>query len=1839
MKPILFAKDETEFTTNGLGRIDCISCKVIEERNGMYELEMEVPIDGSHVSEIEMLSLIGVVPHEGGSVQPFYVYNMTKPMNGRFKVYGRHISYRLSFIPCEPFAVSEGANACATTLAGLKSHAVEDCPFNFYTDVTTPAPYLQAIPSSIRQRLGGIEGSVLDQFGGEYEWDKWDVHLWKNRGRLVRNTGISLRYGKNITDINQEEAISETVTGIVPYWVDIDGNNLVMLDEVAVYSPLADSYPYRLTMVKDFSDRFREKPTQAQLRSICTTYVNSDDFGKPEVNIKVKFIDLWKSEEYKDIAPLEQVRLCDEVFVYFEKLNITKIAKVIKTDYDVLKERYNSIEIGNPRTTLAQAIDDNEKATETTLLNQLAKVGSSIADATAWLTSADGYVVAVKNDDGSWKELLFMNTNDPTTATYVLRINNNGIGFSTNGIAGPYNTAWTINGRFGDAANKNFWNLLTGEFSLSADTTVGGSTVQAIANAAQEAAEQTAATALANAVTAIDGDIANLQSQIDGNITSWFYNYAPTTSNPPASSWTTLDMKIAHIGDLFYDSTTGYCYRYQVKSSAADPTHPTQNDFEWVQISDEDIAAALAVAQAAQDTADSKRRIFITQPVPPYDIGDTWMMGTTGDIKTCINSRTSGSYVASDWSKLNKYTDDSALTSFISGTYATDKSNLQTQIDGKAETWYQSADPSSAWTTTALKDQHLGDLWYKTTDNTTWFYTKENDTYKWVQENVPTAVFDKIDGKAQIFISQPTPPYAVGDLWCEGSTGDIKTCVNARATGNYTASDWEKKNKYTDDTALNNFKAQAIKEVDVEYAKNQSSTTAPTSGWSTDSPQWEAGYYIWQRTKTINGNSQASYSDPVCIQGAKGQDGSSGSDGVGISSVTVTYGKSSSPSTQPSSWSGNIPTVGEGEYLWTKTYTTYTDVSLPATTTYTYAKQGEHGQNGQNGQDGTSVTVSSILYQQGDSATTAPTGTWSSNPIVVAQGKYLWTKTTYSDNTTAYTVAYQAVNGTNGTNGTNGKDGKDGTNGRGVASTTVTYGTSNSASTQPSVWGNTPPTSPDQGTWLWVKTYITYTDGQNPTTSYTKTYIGTDGDDGTSVYVVSATKVGKTTTVVFSDGTTMTIVDGTDGTNGSNGLNGYVHTAWATTVQGMDGAASTTGFSTSVSSGKKYLGTYTDNTAADSENWQSYSWSLIKGADGAAGNGIASVTITYGTSSSPSTQPSSWQTTIPSVAAGQYLWTRTVTDYTDPSAQDTVSYTYSRQGENGQQGQTGQAGTSVTVSSIKYQQGDSATTAPTGTWSDSPVTVAQGKYLWTKTTFSDNTIAYGVARQGVNGTNGQDGDDGVGVSAIVEQYYLSTSSTTQTGGSWSTNQPAWTSGKYIWTRSAVTWTNGTTTYTDPVLAKAINGANESVKNLNDSLTQTEIFNRLTNNQQNQGIYLSGTNLYINASCIKAGDLSADLINGGKLMLGGSDASSRVTIAVYDNNGDEAGSVENGEWFLNEINIFGKGQTNTWKRVVVADRKYDLNNGNSDITRGFRFFPYRSGMTDDMYLSDFMIEVWLYDSNGDVIDYYPDFVGTSFVRRYNSGTYTTLDTIDVNNCTDEGDGDYYWASDDIDKDYDKDSRDRFYQFRCTLKRHDLYAYGVRKYRIVISYEDYPVQIREDFIFGNHRGTFHGVGDVYDDAYYTMVDSVNSEFNATAAANAYINISPTEITKKVENEQLVVNTYTVTWTTSDRRAKEDIEELPTSLSKELIDATQTHRFKYRGAEGSHYGMIAQEARELLDALGETDAKMEHSMGIPERHQIMDDQRTIDYQEYIPHLINYVKDLRAEIESLKAELKKGE
>lgn len=474
MIPILYEKDESNFTSNGLGRLpDATECYVLEERNGSYELSMMYPIDGRHFSDLAVSRFIYAVPADGKGPQPFRIYSISKPLNGIVDVRAEHVSYQLSHIPVSPFE----ASSIGAAMIGLGSNAAETCPFTFWTDKTTTANFKVEVPTSIRSLLGGVQGSILDVFGGgEYEFDHYDVKLYQHRGD---DRGVSLRYGKNITDIKQEENIANTYTGIMPFWKGADstgsGETVVTLTEKVLHSPNAQNFPYQRTIPLDLSSSFESQPTEAQLRSAAQSFMTANNIGVPSVSIDVSFVALWQTEEYKDIANLERINLCDTVTVEFPTLEISATAKVVKTEYDVLKERYKSIELGEARTNFAETVRQDIIANTTTATKDLPTksfLKQAVDRATRLITGGlGGHVVMNLNADGEPQEILIMDTDDVQTAVNVLRINQNGIGFSTTGYAGPFTSAWTIDGHFVadfiDTGNLNASLITTGTLLAS----------------------------------------------------------------------------------------------------------------------------------------------------------------------------------------------------------------------------------------------------------------------------------------------------------------------------------------------------------------------------------------------------------------------------------------------------------------------------------------------------------------------------------------------------------------------------------------------------------------------------------------------------------------------------------------------------------------------------------------------------------------------------------------------------------------------------------------------------------------------------------------------------------------------------------------------------------------------------------------------------------------------------------------------------------------------------------------------------------------------------------------------------------------------------------------------------------------------------------------------------------------------------------------------------------------------------------------------------------------------------------------------------------------------------
>ena len=345
---------------------------------------------------------------------------------------------------------------------------------------------------------------------------------------------------------------------------------------------------------------------------------------------------------------------------------------------------------------------------------------------------------------------------------------------------------------------------------------------QIVADSALKGTKENAAQ-MAQMVLDFNGDIENLQDQIDGNIATWFYDVDPDMGLPPVTDWDTDEKKDAHLGDIYYNTVKGYAWRFMKSGST----------YSWERITDTDVTKALADAAKAQDTADSKRRVFYNTPTVPYDAGDLWVQGSGGDILRCAQAKTStGSYDRNDWVLASKYTDDSALTTWIEGDFATTIQGLEEGlVDAKVETYYQTTDPSTGWSDTQ-KSEHKGDLWYNSTASVQKYYRWSGTAWQELTATPPQAVFDSIDKKATIYTGTATPTNpSSGDLWFKGADEPILTYVN---------SSWVEYNKYTDDSTLNAWLTNTYA-VDKTNLQNQIDGKAETWYQATDpSLDWSA---------------------------------------------------------------------------------------------------------------------------------------------------------------------------------------------------------------------------------------------------------------------------------------------------------------------------------------------------------------------------------------------------------------------------------------------------------------------------------------------------------------------------------------------------------------------------------------------------------------------------------------------------------------------------------------------------------------------------------------------------------------------------------------------------------------------------------------------------------------------------------------------------------------------------------------------------------------------------------------------------------------------------------------
>lgn len=458
MKPVLYSSTETEFTSNGLGVLnDTVSAVVLEERNGAYELTMEYPADGIHFSDISARCIILAKPNPTDPPQPFRIYRITKPIGGIVTIYAQHISYDLSGVAVSPFS----ANTLSEVIAKMHSNVLpSNQPFTLTTDMDKGTGLSITAPVSFRAMMGGQENSLIDIYGGEYSYDKYSIVLNANRGE---DRGFTLRYGKNLTSFEQDENCAAVYSHIYPYWTDgittVEVNN----GEYGKLVPTTGvELPYTKILPKDLTSYFESQPTAADLLITAKTYASKAQLGVPKVSLTVSFAQLEENG-------IDRVDLCDTVTVVFPKMGVNAKAKVVTAEYDVLLERYTTLEIGSSTQGIADTIASQQYQIES--IPSSVGMQEAILKATAWITGTvdAGKVVFVRNQNGDPTAIKIVSTTKPEGAAYypMWIISAGGIGYSTDGGATISNIGLTADGHIvADTINLNTANI-SGKLSAS----------------------------------------------------------------------------------------------------------------------------------------------------------------------------------------------------------------------------------------------------------------------------------------------------------------------------------------------------------------------------------------------------------------------------------------------------------------------------------------------------------------------------------------------------------------------------------------------------------------------------------------------------------------------------------------------------------------------------------------------------------------------------------------------------------------------------------------------------------------------------------------------------------------------------------------------------------------------------------------------------------------------------------------------------------------------------------------------------------------------------------------------------------------------------------------------------------------------------------------------------------------------------------------------------------------------------------------------------------------------------------------------------------------------------
>lgn len=596
--------------------------------NGEYSLSFLVFKSQRNEHSYDLCVEESLIEYDG---QTYRIKEVTEKLIGSTpakQIRADHIFFDL--VDTYQYDVIEGTK----TIANFIAHALQGTEYTYDVIDAFGTRYFEKFGDDNSLSLIQL---ALNTFGAEVELDNKHLTIKAQAGR---DTDIQFRFKHNVKTIEKYVNTNNLSTTIKGYGKKNEDGSYVCTAEYT--SPMAEIYG-----IRHAKPVYDERYT---VQSELLARIQSELIDTPEISFKIDAVELKKAG-----VLTEQLEPGDRVFVIYEPLGIDIIARVMEIiDYPEsnVPAQYT---FENFRNNITDTLADfrHTKDNVDSILNGERKLPYNVLD--------DAVIRATEALKSAQTELSFENgiiAIDPTDPNRLVLINSKGVGISDNGGA-TFREAITGDGfvlSAGVIGQLKANNIDVGDVINNINggsTQISGGVIKITDNSDFQTVSQKASNALDKFKDYVDKtlygqDLASIQSQIDGSITTWFYNYVPTLTNLPASNWNTNEKKNVHLGDLFYDTTTGYAYRFTLSNSV----------YSWAKITDTDVTKALSNAQKAQDTADSKRRVFVVQPIPPYDIGDLWTQGSTGDLMRCKVARASGVYVSSDWEKASKYTDD-----------------------------------------------------------------------------------------------------------------------------------------------------------------------------------------------------------------------------------------------------------------------------------------------------------------------------------------------------------------------------------------------------------------------------------------------------------------------------------------------------------------------------------------------------------------------------------------------------------------------------------------------------------------------------------------------------------------------------------------------------------------------------------------------------------------------------------------------------------------------------------------------------------------------------------------------------------------------------------------------------------------------------------------------------------------------------------------------------------------------------------------------------------------------------------------------------------------------------